>query len=124
MSVVKVEYPETYENDKPKVGGLNDTRLGTTDRNFKCATCDEGMSECPGHFGHIELAKPVFHPGKNCAIHCGCVSLPVAADAHYRELGFVTKIKKVLECICFSCAKLKVCVRADRALSILAYSSG
>ena len=21
------------------------------------------MSECPGHFGHIELARPVFHPG-------------------------------------------------------------
>ena len=25
--------------------------------------CDENMSECPGHFGHIELAKPVFHIG-------------------------------------------------------------
>ncbi|KAJ3031117.1 DNA-directed RNA polymerase II subunit rpb1 [Rhizophlyctis rosea] len=84
MSVVKIEYPETYENDKPKAGGLNDTRLGTTDRNFKCATCDMGMTECPGHFGHIELAKPVFHP------------------------GFVVKIKKVLECVCFSCGKLKI----------------
>ena len=21
------------------------------------------MTECPGHFGHIDLAKPVFHPG-------------------------------------------------------------
>ncbi|ORX52105.1 hypothetical protein PIROE2DRAFT_33184, partial [Piromyces sp. E2] len=34
MSVAKIEYPETMENDKPKIGGLNDPRLGTIDRNF------------------------------------------------------------------------------------------
>ena len=50
---------------KPKIGGLMDPRLGTIDRNFKCQTCGEGMSECPGHFGHIELARPVFHPGEH-----------------------------------------------------------
>lgn len=38
--------------------------MGTIDRNFKCATCGEGMAECPGHFGHIELARPVFHVGE------------------------------------------------------------
>jgi DNA-directed RNA polymerase II subunit RPB1 len=48
---------------KPKMGGLMDPRMGTIDRNFKCQTCGESMSECPGHFGHIELARPVFHPG-------------------------------------------------------------
>jgi DNA-directed RNA polymerase beta' subunit len=42
------------------------------------------MAECPGHFGHIELARPVFHG------------------------GFLVKVKKILECICFSCGKLKV----------------
>lgn len=41
-----------------------DPKLGTIDRNFKCETCGEGMQECPGHFGHIELARPVFHIGK------------------------------------------------------------
>lgn len=63
--MVKVEHPETYDaaTSLPKVGGLLDMRLGTNDRNFKCATCSGGMSECPGHFGHIELAKPVFHVG-------------------------------------------------------------
>ena len=49
---------------KPRERGLNDPHLGSIDRAFKCATCDEGMSECPGHFGHIELATPVFHVGK------------------------------------------------------------
>jgi hypothetical protein len=55
---------------KPKLGGLMDPRMGTIDRNFKCQTCGEGMSECPGHFGHIELARPVFHPGIFNAFPC------------------------------------------------------
>lgn len=42
------------------------------------------MSVCPGHFGHIELAKPVFH------------------------VGFMTKIKKVLETVCVNCGKIKL----------------
>jgi len=64
-SVAKIEHPEVMDETthKPKIGGLMDPRMGTIDRNFKCQTCGEGMSECPGHFGHIELARPVFHPG-------------------------------------------------------------
>ena len=65
MSVAIIEHPETMDETghKPKTGGLLDPRMGTIDRNFKCMTCNEGMAECPGHFGHIELAKPVFHIG-------------------------------------------------------------
>ncbi|KND98858.2 dna-directed rna polymerase ii largest subunit [Candidozyma auris] len=69
---------------RPRDGGLNDPRLGSIDRNFKCQTCGEDMAECPGHFGHIELAKPVFH------------------------IGFIAKIKKVCECVCMHCGKLLV----------------
>ncbi|KAL0945704.1 hypothetical protein HGRIS_014853 [Hohenbuehelia grisea] len=84
-SVAKIEHPEVMDEatHKPKMGGLMDPRMGTIDRNFKCQTCGEGMSECPGHFGHIELARPVFHP------------------------GFIIKVKKILECICVNCGKLK-----------------
>ena len=65
MSVCHVEYPETMDEArlKPRELGLNDPKLGSIDRAYKCATCDEDMSECPGHFGHIELASPVFHIG-------------------------------------------------------------
>ncbi|KAI9885625.1 MAG: hypothetical protein M1823_002587 [Watsoniomyces obsoletus] len=86
MSVQHIEYPETMDADrqKPREKGLNDPHLGSIDRAFKCATCDEGISECPGHFGHIELATPVFH------------------------VGFMTKIKKMLETVCFNCGKLLV----------------
>ncbi|ANZ74287.1 BA75_00604T0 [Komagataella pastoris] len=84
ISVVKIEYPEIMDESRqrPREGGLNDPKLGSIDRNFKCQTCGEGMAECPGHFGHMELAKPVFH------------------------IGFIPKIKKVCECICMNCGKL------------------
>ncbi|CAG8507263.1 425_t:CDS:2 [Diversispora eburnea] len=85
MSIAQIEHPETMDESghRPKQGGLLDPRMGTIDRNFKCQTCGEGMSECPGHFGHIELCKPVFH------------------------IGFLPKVKKILECICINCSKLK-----------------
>ena len=76
-----------------------DPRLGTIDRNFKCQTCGEGMSECPGHFGHIELARPVFHPGK--------LPAPFASTSAHTIKGFIVKVKKILECICVNCGKLK-----------------
>ena len=61
-----------------------DPRQGTIDRMSRCQTCAGNMTECPGHFGHIELAKPVFH------------------------IGFITNIVKLLRCVCFYCSKLKV----------------
>ena len=66
MSVCHIEYPETMDEQKmrPRERGLNDPKLGTISRQLKCATCDENQSECPGHFGHIELATPVFHVGE------------------------------------------------------------
>lgn len=89
MSVAHIKYPETMDETrtKPREEGLNDPRLGSVDRQFKCKTCTENMSECPGHFGHIELAKPVFHP------------------------GFIKKVKKILEIVCHNCSK----VLADRS---------
>jgi DNA-directed RNA polymerase beta' subunit len=40
-----------------------DPRMGPNDPNSNCLTCGEGLLECTGHFAHIELARPVFHPG-------------------------------------------------------------
>lgn len=66
MSVAQIEYPETMDESgsKPRQMGLSDPRMGTIDRNYKCGTCDQNDKECPGHFGHIELAVPVFHVGR------------------------------------------------------------
>ncbi|OAA46842.1 DNA-directed RNA polymerase II largest subunit [Metarhizium rileyi] len=84
MSVCHILYPETMDETrtKPRDGGLNDPLLGSIDRGFKCKTCSQSMSDCPGHFGHIELAKPVYHP------------------------GFIKKVKKILEIVCHNCSKV------------------
>lgn len=86
MSVVEggLRYSETMEGGRPKLGGLMDPRQGVIDRTARCQTCAGNMSECPGHFAHVELAKPVFH------------------------IGFLTKSIKVLRCVCFYCSKLLV----------------
>jgi len=86
QSSVNVVFPETMEEGtmRPKVGGLSDPRMGTIDRNYKCQTCGEGSATCPGHFGHIELGRPVYH------------------------VGFLNKVKKIIECVCVQCGKLKV----------------
>ena len=69
-------------NNEPKVGGLLDLRLGSTDMFYPCATC--GDIECPGHFGHTALAEPVFH------------------------YGFLAHLRNILSCICLKCSKLLV----------------
>lgn len=57
---------------RPRTKGLNDPRLGTIDRQWNCETCEEGQKECPGHFGHIELATPVFHIGMSHVLGFVC----------------------------------------------------
>ncbi|BAS92312.1 Os05g0151000 [Oryza sativa Japonica Group] len=82
MSVVHIEHAETMEKGKPKPGGLSDPRMGTIDRKIKCETCMAGMAECPGHFGHLELAKPMFH------------------------IGFIKTVLSIMRCVCFNCSKI------------------
>eukprot|EP00882_Tetradesmus_deserticola_P033342 GHRQ01038082.1.p2 GENE.GHRQ01038082.1~~GHRQ01038082.1.p2 ORF type:complete len:115 (+),score=30.31 GHRQ01038082.1:318-662(+) len=61
-SVCHVEAAELYEKGKAKTGGLSDPRMGTMDKfGGICTTDGAGMHDCPGYFGHIELAEPVFH---------------------------------------------------------------
>ncbi|XP_040371173.1 DNA-directed RNA polymerase II subunit RPB1 isoform X1 [Rosa chinensis] len=82
MSVLEVEDGRSMLNGKPVRGGLSDPRLGPIDRHNRCETCANNLSECPGHFGHIELAKPVFH------------------------FGFMKTLLSVMRCVCFNCSKL------------------
>ncbi|KAF3333653.1 DNA-directed RNA polymerase II subunit 1-like protein [Carex littledalei] len=82
MSVVEIIHGETMEKGKPKIGGLSDPRLGTIDRKMKCETCMANMAECPGHFGHLELAKPMFH------------------------IGFLKTVLSIMRCVCFNCSKI------------------
>ncbi|MFC1455017.1 DNA-directed RNA polymerase subunit A' [Candidatus Undinarchaeota archaeon] len=64
MSVAKIVTPDTHDADGyPIKGGLMDPRMGVVDPGLRCRTCRCRMGDCPGHFGHIELARPVLHVG-------------------------------------------------------------
>ncbi len=63
MSVAKLIVADTYnEEGYPIDGGLMDQRLGVIDPGLKCKTCGGRAKSCMGHFGHIELIRPVIHP--------------------------------------------------------------
>ena len=83
-SVVEVVKHDTYEKNIPVIKGLFDPRMGVTDTGKTCKTCGQKNIDCPGHFGHIKLAKPMYH---------------------YHFLGTLIK---TLKCVCFRCSKLLV----------------
>jgi len=86
ISVTAIVIPETYDEEgMPIRGGLMDRRLGTVEPGVRCETCGNPPGTCPGHFGHIELARPVIHPEFARNIHillratcrsCGRLLLP------------------------------------------------
>lgn len=62
-SVAKIETSDTYERGLPKLGGTADPRMGTMERRSSCPTDGADEKQCPGYFGHVELAKPMYHCG-------------------------------------------------------------
>jgi DNA-directed RNA polymerase II subunit RPB1 len=59
-SVAKITNRDTYINNKPVPNGLFDSRMGTIEPGPICPTDGLDHIQCPGYFGHIELARPVF----------------------------------------------------------------
>jgi len=82
QSVAEITKQETYMNNEPVIGGLFDPRMGVLDHGKRCKSCEQYNYFCPGHFGHIRLARPVFY------VH------------------FMPMIIKVLKCVCISCSAL------------------
>ena len=64
ISVTKIVAADTYDDDGyPIDRGLMDSRLGVVDPGLRCRTCAGRSGACPGHFGHVELSRPVIHVG-------------------------------------------------------------
>lgn len=59
-SVVEVTTDKTYQAGAPVPGGVFDSRFGVIENGKVCATCKQTNMLCPGHFGHIRLARPVY----------------------------------------------------------------
>tara|TARA_B110000259_G_scaffold169063_1_gene198635 strand:- start:921 stop:6944 length:6024 start_codon:yes stop_codon:yes gene_type:complete len=94
-SVAEIVSTDTFAGNEPVIGGLFDPRMGVIDHNKICQTCEQKNNFCPGHFGHIELAKPLYY------------------------IQFFDTIKKILKCICFKCSKLLLDKNTPELVKIL-----
>ena len=62
IAATKIVTAELYDKEGyPVDGGLMDIHLGVIDPGLRCKTCSGKLKECPGHFGYVELARPVVH---------------------------------------------------------------
>ncbi|MEW6063053.1 MAG: DNA-directed RNA polymerase subunit A' [Nanoarchaeota archaeon] len=85
MAAVKIVTAELYDKEGyPVDGGLMDIKFGVIDPGLRCKTCGGKLKECTGHFGYIELARPVIH------------------------VKYVKPILDVLRSICKNCGRLLV----------------
>jgi len=85
MATAKIVTAELYDKEGyPVDGGLMDIRLGVIDPGLRCKTCNGKLKECLGHFGYIELARPVIH------------------------INYVKWINTFLQSTCRECGRLKL----------------
>jgi len=83
LSATKIITADTYDDDGfPIEMGLMDTHLGVIEPGLRCKTCGGKVDDCPGHFGHIDLAMAVIH------------------------VGYVKEIKKLLQATCRKCGHM------------------
>ena len=83
-SVAEITSRDTYINNKPVIGGLFDPRMGVLEPGVTCPTDGLDYIRCPGYFGHINLAKPVFY------------------------IQYLNTILKLLRVVCIKCSKLLI----------------
>ncbi|MBI2173090.1 MAG: DNA-directed RNA polymerase subunit A' [Candidatus Aenigmarchaeota archaeon] len=94
MSMVKIEHAELYDPDGyPIDNGLADLHLGVVDPGLRCRTCGGTIGQCLGHFGYLELVKPVVHPlyGKKIYLilmsTCRECSRPLANEEDVKKMS-------------------------------------
>ncbi|XP_061361832.1 DNA-directed RNA polymerase III subunit 1-like [Gastrolobium bilobum] len=80
VQVWRCNYYDSFK--KPVHGGLLDPRMGPANKSLECATCHGSFLDCPGHYGYLNLALPVFN------------------------VGYLSTIVEILKCICKGCARI------------------
>ncbi len=140
LAAGKMVTPELYDREGyPVDGGLMDIRLGVIDPGLRCKTCGGKLKECPGHFGYIELARPVVHIKfvrhifdmlKSTCKYCSRVLIQeqnikrylALLDKMSKETGFEARRRKVKEIItkhkvkdkCPHCEKKQEKIRLEK----------
>ena len=95
MSVCEITSTDTYSGSEPIIGGLFDSRMGVIENDKICKTCMQKNAFCPGHFGHIKLAKPVFHS------------------------QFFDTVRKILRCVCYRCSSLLIDPEDEEVVKVI-----
>ena len=85
-----------YSGNEPVANGLFDPRMGVMDNGKYCLTCGQKREFCPGHFGHLVLARPVFYA------------------------QFFGAVKRILQCVCYHCSSILVSPDSPQVKAILA----
>ena len=103
ISVTTIFTPDVYDNDgMPIDGGIMDRRLGAIEPREVCPICGNTRDSCPGHFAHIELARPVIHVSfvKHILIYlkstcrlCGRILLEPGEAQRYLDL--LARLEKI-----------------------------
>nr|XP_016942385.1 DNA-directed RNA polymerase III subunit RPC1 [Drosophila suzukii] len=63
-ALVRIISKNLYQAQRQPVPyGVLDRRMGISTKDAMCETCGQGLNECIGHFGYLDLALPVFHIG-------------------------------------------------------------
>ena len=81
-SVADILTPDRYDGNIPKNNSLFDHNMGSIDASIICPTDEKKAELCPGYFGKIDLALPVFNN------------------------HFISYVEKILKCVCFRCSNL------------------
>jgi len=107
MASAKIVTPELYDKEGyPVDGGLMDIRLGVIDPGLRCKTCGSKLKECIGHFGYIELARPIIHVKfvnivltllKSTCKDCSRVLIPKNKISKFMEILDAVEKEKGLE---------------------------
>ncbi len=102
MASAKIVTPELYDKEGyPVDGGLMDIRLGVIDPGLRCKTCGCKLKECIGHFGYIELARPVIHLKFVPVIYLllrstcgGCGRILIPQEKHEKYKALLNRIER------------------------------
>jgi DNA-directed RNA polymerase II subunit RPB1 len=79
---VEVTTDKTNIGGKSSPNGVFDDRFGVIRNGERCKTCHHTNQFCPGHFGHIRMARPVY------------------------LYQFFETVEKLVNIICLNCSKL------------------
>ncbi|CAH9146442.1 unnamed protein product [Cuscuta epithymum] len=82
-AVVEVFCQKYYDQfQRPHPNGLLDAHLGPPNKDKTCETCGGKFKDCPGHYGYLKLALPVYN------------------------VGYLPIILVILKCICKGCSRI------------------